>query len=157
MDIVIHSATHLFCATDFRNSLRDLSDIDLLLREFGTDGGWWEGLIERGSRLGHSRPLAMALLHGQRALRTPVPPQILTRALKAAGRGQRHPLDQLVAKVLPPRQVSAASAAAAARAVLFVRGYFLDMPVRVLAIHLTHKLLSFAAIRRHGSERPEVV
>ena len=34
VDMVLHSATHLFCNEDVGNGLRDLVDLDSLLREF---------------------------------------------------------------------------------------------------------------------------
>lgn len=156
MDMIIHSATHLFYAMDFRNSLRDLSDIDLLLREFGTSEAWWEELVERSRRFGLVSPLAMALLHARRTLETPVPSAIMARALKAAGRDEHRLIDRLVALVLPPSNVATSRIAAAARALLFVRGYFLDMPPPVLMAHFTHKLLSLVPKHR-GPERPKPV
>jgi hypothetical protein len=155
-DMVIHSATHLFCAMDFRNSLRDLSDIDLLLREFGTDPEWWESLLDRSRRFGLASPLALALLHATRTLRTPVPPAILARALGAAGRGEHSLLDRLISQVLPPSAVATSGTAAVARGLLFARGYLLDMPPSVLAAHLTHKLVNLLPKLR-GSQRPKPV
>lgn len=152
-DMVIHSATHLFCAIEFRNGLRDLSDIDLLLREFGTSAAWWDELVRRARHFGLVQPVAMALLHCRRVLGTPVPPETLANALRAAGRGERRLLDGLVSRVLPPPRYGPPGAAAA-RAILFVRGYLLDMPPTVLAAHLTHKLLvlmpGHRTAERHG-------
>jgi hypothetical protein len=158
-DMIIHSAGHLFCASDFRNGLRDLSDIDLLLREFATGDRWWEELIRRSQLFGLAGPLAMALLHAARTLGTPVPPLALANALKAAGRGERSLLDSLVERILPPATIARSRTAAAARMILFVRGYLLDMPMPVLAAHLTHKLLSLVPKRRvpAGPQRPKLV
>ncbi|HEV2673680.1 MAG TPA: nucleotidyltransferase family protein [Aliidongia sp.] len=155
-DMIIHSATHLFCASDFRNSLRDLSDIDLLLREFGTSEEWWQNLVQRSRSFGLVSPVAMALLQAKRTLGTPVPSAILASALAAAGRGEHRLLDRLVSQVLPPANVATSLVAAAARGILFARGYFLDMPPSVLAVHLTHKLVSLIPKSRR-SERPEPV
>jgi hypothetical protein len=156
MDMVIHSSTHLFYAMDFRNSLRDLSDIDLLLREFGTSERWWRDLIERSRRFGLVSPVAMALLHAKRTLATPIPAAILAEALKAAGRGEHRLLDRLVSAVLPPSNVATSWLAAGARAILFARGYFLDMPPSVLATHIVHKLVGLLPKHR-GPERAEPV
>ncbi|GGF10896.1 hypothetical protein GCM10011611_15630 [Aliidongia dinghuensis] len=156
MDMIIHSATHLFCAMDFRNGLRDLSDIDLLLREFGTSDGWWRDLVDRSRRFGLVSPLAMAMLHARRMLGTPVPPAVLAGALEAAGRGEHRLLDRLISAALPPASVATSMAEAVARGLLFARGYLLDMPPPVLAAHLTHKLVSLVP-RQRGSERPEPV
>jgi hypothetical protein len=156
MDMVIHSATHLFYAMDFRNSLRDLSDIDLLLREFGISERWWRDLIERSKRFGLVSPVAMALLHAKRTLATPVPAAILAEALKAAGRGEHRLLDRLVSEVLPPSNVATSWTAAVSRGLLFARGYYLDMPPSVLAAHLAHKLVSFLPKHREP-ERAEPV
>lgn len=154
-DMVIHSATHLFFAVDFRNSLRDLSDIDLMLREFGGTEDWWRNLLERSRRFNLVSPVAMALLHAKRTLGTPVPPAILAEALAAAGRGEHRLLDYLFTEILPPESVATSPVAAVARALLAVRGYLLDMPPSILAAHLAHKLA--VLVPKHRGPKPEPV
>ena len=48
VDMVLHSATHLFCNEDVGNSLRDLVDLDNLLREFAREEDFWTRLTVRG-------------------------------------------------------------------------------------------------------------
>src|SRR5262249_12635180 len=60
-DMVLHSATHLFCNEDVGNSLRDLVDLDSLLRGFARTEGFWPKLTTRSVELDLGRPLYYAL------------------------------------------------------------------------------------------------
>ncbi|HEV8096572.1 MAG TPA: nucleotidyltransferase family protein, partial [Burkholderiales bacterium] len=51
IDMVLHSATHLFCNEDVGNSLRDLVDLDSLLREFAGEESFWPRLTVRAAEL----------------------------------------------------------------------------------------------------------
>src|SRR5690606_2651387 len=55
-DMVLHSATHLFLNEEFSNGLRDLADLDVLLRHFSVDPGFWQKLTMRAGELGLGRP-----------------------------------------------------------------------------------------------------
>ncbi len=60
-DMVIHSATHLFHEGEFHHGLRDLWDLDRMLRDFpGRDPQFWEGLVSRAREL----ELQVSLFHG---------------------------------------------------------------------------------------------
>ena len=50
-DMVLHSMTHLFHNDELSRGLRDLSDLDLLLRHFAVDATWWRNLVERARTL----------------------------------------------------------------------------------------------------------
>src|SRR5438045_6762401 len=56
-DLIVHSATHLFFNEEFSNGLRDLVDLDSLLRHFGEQPGFWSTLGERAAELDLVRPL----------------------------------------------------------------------------------------------------
>jgi hypothetical protein len=50
-DMVIHAATHLFADGDLAGGLRNLWDIDRLLRQFAAaEAGFWQALDERAKR-----------------------------------------------------------------------------------------------------------
>ena len=72
-EILLHSAAHLFQDGDFQGGLRDLLDLDGLLRHFaGADAAFWEDLAARASQLGLDRPLFYALRFTSRLLGTPL-------------------------------------------------------------------------------------
>src|SRR3990172_8007159 len=72
-DLVLHSAAHLFQDVDLDGGLRDLVDLDLLLRHFVADPAFWEGLVPRAVELSLARPLYYALRYCQGLLGCPVP------------------------------------------------------------------------------------
>ena len=137
-DMVLHSATHLFNNEDMATALRDLVDLDILLRHFARDASFWRSLVARADTLDLQRPLHYALRWTSGLLRTPMP-----EAIAAAGR-ERAPafpvswlMDRLLAHALRPSARHAATRFA--RQMLFVRGHWLKMPAPMLAWHLTVK------------------
>src|SRR5260370_24711376 len=80
VDMVLHSATHLFCNEDVGNNLRDLADLDNLLREFAGDEAFWPELTVRAVELDLTRPLYYALRYAVRVLGTPVPVPVVSAA-----------------------------------------------------------------------------
>ncbi|MCK7493540.1 MAG: nucleotidyltransferase family protein [Comamonadaceae bacterium] len=50
-DLLLHSAAHLFHEGEFGNALRDLFDLDSLVRHHGGDAAYWDRLVERAGRL----------------------------------------------------------------------------------------------------------
>jgi hypothetical protein len=73
VDMVQHSATHLFCNEDVGNGLRDLADLDSLLREFVQESGFCPWLTARAAELDLARPLYYALRYVVPILDTPLP------------------------------------------------------------------------------------
>jgi hypothetical protein len=141
VDMVLHSAVHLFYDGEFDHGLRDLVDIHRLLLEFGARPGFWDALPRRAEELQLARPLFYALRYAVRLLGTPVP--AATLAASAAGQPNRALLalmDGLFGRaLLPPHASCADGATAAARFALYIRGNWLRMPPILLARHLFHK------------------
>ncbi|HUW29096.1 MAG TPA: nucleotidyltransferase family protein [Sulfuriferula sp.] len=142
-DMVLHSASHLFCG-EFEHGLRDLSDINLLLREFSLTEGFWEGLVPRAQSLDLARPLYYALYWAVQLFATPVPPWVL-REIDACTR-PRTPvkalMNTLLQRALAPDHASCRDALSApARGLLYARAHWLRMPAYLLAYHLAHKAL----------------
>jgi Uncharacterised nucleotidyltransferase len=140
-DMVLHCATHLFCNEDVGNGLRDLVDLDSLLRDFAREAGFWPRLTTRAAELDLTRPLYYALRYAVRLLDTPVP----ARALEAAEIGRppsllRGLMDALFLQTLRPERASD-NLASLARGSLYVRAHWLRMPPLLLAQHLTVKAL----------------
>jgi hypothetical protein len=141
VDMVLHSAVHLFYDGEFDHGLRDLVDIHRLLLEFGKEPGFWAALPLRAAELQLSRPLFYALRYARRLLDTPIPDAVLA----ASQAGRPNPMllavmDRLFGRaLLPPHSSCADRATPVARFALYIRGNWLRMPPLLLARHLFHK------------------
>jgi hypothetical protein len=154
VDQVLHSAAHLFLDAELRDRVRDLVDLDGLLRHFGAEATFWTSLTERASELGLAEPLALACHFCVRWLDTPIP--AATRAaIQNLGPGwsRRAWLLPLLEHVLTPTAPDDVPGwtAHAADAVLLVRYHRRRLPLHMLVPHLWHKL---RAAGRSG-DRPE--
>lgn len=140
-DMVLHSATHLFFDGECDHGLRDLVDLDALLRHFSERPGFWEGLATRAVQLQLTRPLFYALRYTERLLGTPLPPQ----ATAAREAGRPNPvllavMDRLYLRALMPMHASCDDWwSGMARFMIYLRGNWLRMPPLLLARHLFHK------------------
>jgi hypothetical protein len=153
-DMVLHSAVHLFFDGEFSKGLRDLFDIHRLLREFGSEPGFWQGLPTRARELELARPLFYALRYCQRLLGTAVPQAVLDALAPAApNRALLWLMDQLFARALLPLHASCEDRfSGLARFALYVRGNWLRMPPLLLSRHLFHKaFLSSRASQATGA------
>jgi hypothetical protein len=141
--MVLHSATHLFHEGELDNGLRDLVDIDSLLRHFGEQPGFWDRLVPRAQEVGLTRPLFYALRYVSEVLETPVPAKVLEAADVG---GPRQPLralmDFLYRRALRPNHPTCSDRwTPLARWLLYVRSHWLRMPFPLLAYHLARKAL----------------
>lgn len=153
-DMVLHSACHLFHEGEFPNGLRDLADLDSLLRDFAQDAEFWPHLLARAEQLHLLRPLHYALRYASKLLGTPVPPATLARVAASEAKPLRQWLmDALYLRALrPPHTLSDDRWSSLARWLLYVRAHWLRMPPHLLTMHLTRK----AWYRFTGlSERPD--
>jgi hypothetical protein len=142
-DMVLHSMTHLFMNDDMRYALRDLSDLDLLLRHFGTREGFWPGLVARAQALDLRRPLHYGLRQTQRVLQTPMDLQALSHTKSFGPAGVLQPLMSAIWQeaLQAPHPEDQGLAARAAMFSLYLRGHWLRMPPLMLARHLATKAL----------------
>lgn len=138
VDMVLHSAVHLFHDGEFDHGMRDLVDIHRLLLAFAERPGFWAALPNRAAELGLERPLFYAARYAHCLLGTPIP-----AALLDAGRPPAPLLalmDQLFGRALLPLHASCADRyTGLARLLLYIRGNWLRMPPLMLARHLFHK------------------
>lgn len=133
-DMVLHAASHLLLNSEFERGLRDLWDIDLLVRHFvGKEPDFIFRVLARadGVGLGKIVRIAFALCH--HIFRTPLPVEAMARArivawLLQCAATTRHPQTR-------PR------AQGMADQVLFIREMALRLPVHLLARHLWHKAM----------------
>ena len=144
-DMVLHSASHLFHNEELGQGLRDLADLDSLLRHFGGQPGFWEELPERAVELDLSRPLYYGLRHAARLFGTPVPP---AARLKVEAGGPARLLgrlmDALFERALRPVAMGDGDLVTTlARQALFIRAHWLRMPPPLLAWHLGAKVFRF--------------
>jgi hypothetical protein len=140
-DMVLHSATHLFHEGELDNGLRDLVDLDSLLRHFGEQSGFWDRLVPRASEVGLARPLFYALRYAQLILGTPVPAEVIDATASAGPSGPlRTLMDALFLRSLRPNHPTCSDGMTRlARWLLYVRAHWLRMPVPLLLYHLTRK------------------
>lgn len=141
-DMVLHSATHLFCDGEFDHGLRDMVDLDRLLRQFGADPAFWAALPARATRLELARPLFYALRYAVALFDTPVPVSVIAEVDRLARPNALllALMDAMFERTLLPSHASCSDALTApARFILYVRGNWLRMPPLMLARHLFHK------------------
>lgn len=142
VDMVLHSAVHLFTEGEFDRGLRDLLDLDDLLRHFEAhEPGFWVDLLARAGELGLQRPLYYALSQIERLFGLRVP-EVQRAAVDAMCPPwpQRALMSWLLEVVLRPNHPSCLVAGdGLARWLLFVRSHWLRMPLHLLIPHLVRK------------------
>ncbi len=140
VDLVLHSATHLFHEGEWQMGLRGLVDLDALLRAYAREPGFWPALLARAAQLNLGRPLYYALRYTQRLLHTPVPPEVLVACPERPFPGANLLLDLLFLPALASvhRDCSNRYSGLAAF-ILYLRSHWLRMPVHLLLPHLLRK------------------
>jgi len=153
VDMVIHSATHLFHEGDFDHGLRDILDLHGLLTYFGDhEPGFWDELVPRAIELDLINPLYYALHYCSLILATDIP----QRVIQQAKQGEPNPLmsrvmDWLFMRALRPDHPSCdLPFTGFARLLLYVRSHYLRMPLHLLIPHLSRK-----AWRRRVADKGE--
>ena len=143
LDQVLHSAAHLFLDSVLQDRVRDLVDMDALLRIFGTNSAFWTELLERAGQLGLTEPLALACHFTTKWLDTPIPlPVQVAIADQGLSTAQTSWLLPLLDAVLTPTEPDAQPSwqQVAAAWLLLVRYHRQRMPLRLLLPHLWHKM-----------------
>ena len=143
VDMVLHSATHLFHEGELDNGLRDLVDLDSLLRHFGTRAEFWEQLVPRAIDVGLTRPLYYALRHASQMLLTPVPPAVMEAASVGAPGAMLGAFADFSYRraLLPDHATCDDRWTPVARGLLFLRSHWMRMPLPLLLYHLARKAL----------------
>lgn len=137
-DLILHSATHLFHEGEWTHSLRDLVDLDALLRRFAVEPGFMQELYTRANTLDLMKPLQYALRHTHALLNTPLDetgpsPKKHTNTL--IDRLFMHGFTSAHPDLSPPGTRLALFA-------LYIRSHGLRMPLHLLLPHLLHKALA---------------
>ncbi len=138
-DMMLHAVIHLFYDSDLDTRIRDLLDLDELLRIFyGTDQDAWARLSERTKQHGLERPLFYALRYCRQLLDTQTPEGI--RLDERPAKFTTFLMDSLVTKsLLPDLPEEKNSFNRLARWLLYVRSHYLRMPLKLLLPHLIYK------------------
>jgi hypothetical protein len=135
--MVLHAAAHLFHDGEVTGAIRDVVDVDGLLREFGREPAFWSDFVTEAGALGLQRPAYYAVRYARRLMSTPVPDDA---AREIATWGPSAPvervMDGLVERALPGASGSGARLAALG---LYVRSHWLRMPPVMLTRHLLHQ------------------
>jgi hypothetical protein len=145
VDMVIHSATHLFHEGEFGHGLRDLLDLYRLMEHFSSKtDDFWEELALRAVELDMQRPLFYAFRYTHKFFSVSVPHQ----AYQIIGKGSPGTLGKLMMDFLfvrgfvPDHSSSQMPLMAQARFCLYVRSHYLRMPMHLLLPHLARKAWS---------------
>jgi hypothetical protein len=126
-EMVIHAATHLFADGDLAGGLRNLWDIDRLIREFDRHEWFWNALIAFSRLHGLEQPVGRAVRLSHRLFGTPI---ARTRAWRPrAG-------DALYLRRLLARDGWGRARRPVTRLGFYVRSHWLRMPPTMLARHL---------------------
>jgi len=144
IDMVLHSATHLFHEGEFEHGFRGLLDLDGLLRHISAEiEGFWTKLIDRAAELDLKKPLYYALRYTQKILETPVPADFIDKIGDGVPKGlSAKVMDFLFLRALQPYHYSCERFGSSfARWLLFVRSHYLRMPLYLLIPHLYKKAM----------------
>lgn len=140
-DMVIHSATHLFHEGEFHHGLRDLWDLDRMLRDFSErDPLFWDGLVARASELDLLGSLFHSLIYSQKIFSTPIPPNVLNDASNWSRKLRKPFMDFLFLRAFRPDQPECRlPLTGLALNILYIRSHYLRMPLYLLLPHLARK------------------
>lgn len=131
-DLVLHAASHLLLNSEFDKGLRDLWDIDILLRHFSTiRPDFCQHVLDRADSVGLGKVARRALSLCQRYFSTPMPQHALVKGglvmgLLKRATSTRHPDTQPAGQGM-------------ADELLLLRELYLRLPVHLLVRHLWHK------------------
>lgn len=142
VDMVLHSATHLFHDGELEHGLRDLVDMDALIGQFSGQEGFFEALIVRANELDLKRPLYYALQYCQAFLNTPIPTDIYEGVTAYSNRSGivRAVMDVVVLDSLGAVLEDQPSIRLLlSQFAMYVRSHYLRMPLHQLVPHLIRK------------------
>jgi len=140
-DRILHAATLLFHDDGLSHGLRDLSDLDLLLRQAASEADFWPRLLARAEEMDLDRPLFYALRFARHFFATPVPDEVREHLRSAEpGSATLRLMDGIYTRMLAPAHRSCTDALTPpARAATYLRTHWLRRPPRQLVPHLVYK------------------
>ena len=141
-DQVLHVCAHVFQDSDLAEMLRDVSDVDALLREYATRPGFADELVARARVHGLGRALWYGAEFSGALFGTPGADTLKAAlAFAAPGVAARRAMAGLGARALLPESPDRLPSLArrGARQLLFLRYLFLRFPLRLLVLHAAYK------------------
>lgn len=149
-DMVLHGATHLFHEGELHNGLRDLFDLDALIREFAAgDPAFWSTLPERARTLDLEWPLHLTFRYLQYFLGTTIPQEASHALTSSKWRDVWHDVMYLPGFLPDLPSCRLGLRTPLSRGLLYVRGHYLRMPIHLLGLHLGRK--AFMRLFKHTS------
>ncbi len=140
VDMVLHSATHLFYEGEFDHGLRDLLDLRDLINLFSKKQDFWQRLLQRAHELELQKPLFYALRYTGLLLRLQAPDFVWLSLKKPL---HYRVMDVLFKQALVSHHPSCETKFAGLMFwLLYVRSHYLRMPIYLLLPHLLRKALT---------------
>jgi hypothetical protein len=143
VDMVLHAIVHLFYGGEMDDALRELVDVDVLIRHFeATEPDFWGQFWARTVALDLARPAFYGLRYARELLGTPVPGQVTAASLSGApAAAVLRVMDRLVPLALLPAHPDEPPSPSTelARLALYVRSHWVKMPPVMLGRHLAYK------------------
>jgi len=140
-DLVIHSITHLVHEGELHNGLRDLCDIDCMVRSFQSLPSFWSRFTACTSGNDLASPVWFGLKLAKKFFNTPIPDNVLNQLAPAKSK-----MDQSSRLLMVYEQAlqaandpNAGSMAAICKLLVYIRAHALRMPFPLLARHLVIK------------------
>lgn len=133
-DMLLHTACHLFCGSEFDRGVRDLFDFYRLARQFSASTpDFWTNTTRRAEVLDLVQPLSLAIRYANLFFDAGFPAAGIPGADAAT-------MDAIFTRALLPHHSTVRDAwTATALFVLYVRGHYLRMPMKLLLPHLLYK------------------
>ncbi|HKE42424.1 MAG TPA: nucleotidyltransferase family protein [Casimicrobiaceae bacterium] len=152
-DQIIHAAVHLFQDSNLAGRLRDLVDIDALIRQHLITAEDWNVFCERAAAHGMERPVWYALAHCTKWLGTSTR---LSRPLPKPASARIAGMDWIFSRCCPPRLPEEGVGVGIRLACLLAtaRYHWLRMPVWLLFPHLLRKSLRRLGVQLKTVARP---
>ncbi|MDX9885146.1 nucleotidyltransferase family protein [Thauera sp.] len=147
-DQLLHACLHCFHDGDLALRVREVVDIDGLIREFTRDDRFWDKVVARAHELKLTRPLWYGLHFAGAWLDCPVPESVMN-SLPAPSAPARKLMDALLPLAMLPLHLDGPPPPSVrlARKTLLARYHLMRMPMHLLIPHLARK----AMLRLRGS------
>lgn len=129
-DMIVHAAAHLLADGDIAGGLRNLWDIDRLLRLFAASPDFWRTLVASAELHQMREPVALALRLADRVFATPVEPWLA---------GRRRKRDSMFIRRILARDNWGRPIRPINRLGFYIRSHMMRMPPLMLARHLWTK------------------
>ncbi len=143
VDMILHSATHLFHEGEFDHGLRDLFDLHRLLIQFSSEPDFWENLVLRAKEINLVPPLFYATRYTHKILQTPIPDHVLKTLQSMSSTSLLGWLIDFCYErtLISDHATCHKRFTGLAEYLLFIRSHYLRMPLRLLIPHLLRKAL----------------